>query len=253
MNKIVLEVCVDDAEGLAAAIAGGADRIELCSALSVGGLTPSVGLMQLAASANVPVVAMIRPRAGNFIWAEDELRIMEAEILAARQAGLAGVVIGAGLLDGRLDKQALQRLVTAAAGLEMVLHRVVDLAPDGVEVVNIAKELGICRILTSGGARKAVDGLERLAAMRAAAGDGITIMPGSGINVSVLPVLASALGGLTEVHASCSMARETTPELLHFGFELPGATRATTAKVAEIRAALDSMASSAGSTITGHV
>lgn len=242
MNKIVLEVCVDDAEGLAAAIAGGADRIELCSALSVGGLTPSIGLMQLAAAANVPVVAMIRPRAGNFIWAEDELRIMEAEILAVQQAGLAGVVIGASLHDGRLDKHVLQRLAAAAAGLEIILHRAVDLTPDGIEAVNIAKELGICRILTSGGARKAVDGLERLAAMRAAAGDDITIMPGSGINVSVLPVLASALGGLTEVHASCSTAREATPELLHFGFELPGATRTTVAKVAEMRAALDSVA-----------
>ncbi|MES2813706.1 MAG: copper homeostasis protein CutC, partial [Pseudomonadota bacterium] len=83
---VTLEVCVDTAEGLAQAVAGGADRIELCAALAVGGLTPSAGLMALAAGCGVPVVAMIRPRAGDFVWSEAEVGMMEAEIASARDA-----------------------------------------------------------------------------------------------------------------------------------------------------------------------
>ncbi|MFK4822001.1 copper homeostasis protein CutC, partial [Ochrobactrum quorumnocens] len=193
LNKILLEVCVDDAEGLAAAIEGGADRIELCSALAIGGLTPSIGLMQLSAKAPIPVMVMIRPRAGSFIWSEDELQIMEAEIAATRALGLPGVVIGANLPDGRLDQPALQRLVKAADGLEIALHRSIDLTPDVVEAVEIAKQLGVNRILSSGGAQKAVSGLERLATMHKAAGDEIVVMPGSGVNIDTLPTILAAL------------------------------------------------------------
>ncbi len=99
-------------------------------------------------------MVMIRPRAGSFIWTEDELEIMEAEIAAARTLGLAGVVIGANLPDGRLDQSALQRLIKAADGLDIALHRSIDLTPDVVEAVEIAKQLGINRILSSGGAQK---------------------------------------------------------------------------------------------------
>lgn len=103
MSRIVLEICVDDAAGLAAARAGGADRIELCAALALGGLTPSAGLMAQAAGIGLPVMAMIRPRAGDFVWSPDERAAMLVEIAAARAAGLAGVVIGASLPDGRLE------------------------------------------------------------------------------------------------------------------------------------------------------
>ena len=102
MADILLEVCVDDSAGLGAALRGGAGRIELCSALALGGLTPSAGLMQAAAFAGRPVMAMIRPRAGNFIWSTEDLRQMKADIAAARAAGLAGVVLGASRPDGRL-------------------------------------------------------------------------------------------------------------------------------------------------------
>ena len=117
MTRILLEVCVDDAAGIAAAVEGGADRIELCAALGVGGLTPSAGLIALAADVALPVMAMIRPRAGDFVWAEDEVRAMLAEIEAVRGAGLAGLVIGASLPDGRLDARVLSRLVEAAQGV----------------------------------------------------------------------------------------------------------------------------------------
>ena len=241
MSGILLEVCVDDAQGLAAAIEGGADRIELCSALAIGGLTPSIGLMQLSTKAPIPVMVMIRPRAGSFIWAEDELQIMEAEIATTRQLGLAGVVIGANLPDGRLDQAVLQRLVKAASGLQIALHRSIDLTPDAVEAIQIAKELGIHRILSSGGTKKAVLGLERLAKMQQAANNEIVIMPGSGVNMTSLSEILAALPGITEIHASCSAALPADPTLLHFGFALSGATHTDTSKVAELRAALQNL------------
>jgi len=239
LNRILLEVCVDDAEGLAAAIEGGADRIELCAALAIGGLTPSIGLMQLSAKAPIPIMAMIRPRAGSFIWNEDELQIMEAEIAATRALGLSGVVIGANLPDGRLDQLALQRLAKAADGLDIALHRSIDLTPDAVEAVQIAKHLGINRILSSGGAQKAVSGLDRLAAMQQAARDEIVIMPGSGVNIDTLPAILATLPDITEIHASCSAALPADQTLLHFGFAVPGTTRTAASKVAELRTALE--------------
>ncbi len=127
---ITLEVCVDDAAGLDAAIAGGADRIELCSALTLGGLTPSAGLMAIAAGAAVPVYAMIRPRGGDFVFSSRELDQMRAEIDAVRSAGLAGVVLGASRPDGMLDGSMLQALAEHAKGLGLSLHRAFDCVPD---------------------------------------------------------------------------------------------------------------------------
>ncbi|HCO54934.1 MAG TPA: copper homeostasis protein CutC, partial [Pelagibacterium sp.] len=123
MPEPILEICVDDAAGLAAAISGGADRIELCSSLALGGLTPTPGLMALAATSPIPVYAMIRPRAGDFVFSRDDVATMETDIDAARSAGLSGVVLGATHPDGRLDTAILERLVTRASGLGLTLHR----------------------------------------------------------------------------------------------------------------------------------
>ncbi|HZQ40226.1 MAG TPA: copper homeostasis protein CutC, partial [Rhizomicrobium sp.] len=100
MSRILLEVCVDSPAGFNAAVEGGADRIELCSSLSVGGLTPSPGFMAFAAKTTRPSRAMIRPRVGSYIFSEDEIDLMRSDIDAARDAGLAGVVIGANLASG---------------------------------------------------------------------------------------------------------------------------------------------------------
>ncbi|RVJ14613.1 copper homeostasis protein CutC, partial [Sinorhizobium medicae] len=117
MNRILLEVCVDDPDGLEAAVAGGADRVELCSALCAGGLTPSPGLMSAAGMPPVPVYAMIRPRAGDFVYDAADLEVMRRDIDAARAAGLAGVVLGASRADGRLDARMLTKLAGHAAGM----------------------------------------------------------------------------------------------------------------------------------------
>ena len=210
------EVCVDTAEGLAQAVAGGADRIELCAALAVGGLTPSAGLMGLAAGCGVPVVAMIRPRAGDFVWSEVEVGMMEAEIAAVRMAGLAGVVLGANLPDRRLDVPVLRRLVAAAAGLELVLHRCIDLAPDMGAALEEAVALGFHRILTSGGEVTAEAGAARIAALVVQAARRITVMPGSGVTPQNAALLKGL--GISEIHASCSATTPVSGRVVEMGF-----------------------------------
>ena len=202
--SILLEVVVDTAAGLRAAADNGADRIELCAALAEGGLTPSIGLMKLAAELGVPTRAMIRPRAGDFTYTADELHIMHHDIVAVAGCGLAGVVLGANQTSGALDEAALQGLVihAKAHGLAVALHRGFDLVPDPAQALEIAISLGIDTILTSGGAKSAAEGLSGLAALVKQAAGRIEILAGKGVTAdNVAAVLTT---GVTSVHASCS-------------------------------------------------
>lgn len=244
MTRILLEVCVDDAAGIAAAAEGGGDRIELCAALALGGLTPSAGLMALAAEAPLPAMAMIRPRAGDFVWSGAEVRAMKAEIEAARSFGLAGIVIGASCPDGRLDRDTLAAFVETAQGLDITLHRAIDLTPDPVGAIAICEALGIRRVLTSGGEKTALQGLDRLAAMTAAA-PGVTVMPGGGVNADNVSQFAERLP-LREVHASCAAPSPapSDPRVEAFHFQPPDARRTDPDKVRALRAALDQISAS---------
>lgn len=238
-GRVLLEVCVDSAAGLRAAVAGGADRIELCAALELGGLTPPFGLMRLAARCGVPVRAMIRPRAGDFVFDADEIRIMEEEIAAVRAAGLDGIVLGAAVADGMLDRPMLERLVRAADGLGMTLHRVVDLLPDPVEAVAIAASLDIDTVLTSGGANSAAAGAETIAAMAAASGGAVTVMPGGGVRASTVADLL-ARTQVRAVHASCATPiAAASARAVELGFAATLQRRTDEAEVARLRAALD--------------
>lgn len=238
MTNILLEVCVDDAAGLMAAVEGGADRIELCSALSVGGLTPSPGLMTMAAKLAIPVYAMIRPRPGDFVFNAGDIGVMRAEIDAVRAAGLAGVVLGASGRDGGLDVATLRLLVEHAAGLGLTLHRAFDLVPDFVEAVEIAVDLGFERILTSGGAKKALDGVDALASIITAAKGRIPIMPGSGVTLDTIDGLLSRLA-VSEVHSSCSIDQPAhDPRLVSLGFVAPSAKRTDAGVVRKLKARL---------------
>jgi copper homeostasis protein len=201
----LLEVCVDTVDGLEAAIAGGADRIELCSALDLGGLTPTLGLIAAAARAPVPVYAMIRPHARSFVWSRADAEAMLTEIDAVHAAGLAGVVLGAAQPDGHLDIALLRMLCERARGLGTTLHRVFDLVPDPARALEEAVALNFERILTSGGAARAEDALAALADLARHAAGRIAIMPGSGVNAENVAQIVKATGA-AEVHASC---RET--------------------------------------------
>jgi copper homeostasis protein len=236
-GPVLLEVCVDDLAGLEAAVAGGADRIELCSALALGGLTPSLGLMEVAATFDIPCNAMIRPRAGDFVYSEEEIDVMLADIEAARGAGLAGVVFGANLPDGRLDRLVLQTLVEAANGLDMTLHRAFDLVPDIAEAVEIAARLGFSRILTSGGTKTAAEGVQGLETAIVAARGRVSIMPGAG--VSAANVSRFLRLGVVEVHGSCSVPADPPGgTLLDFGFQSSMARRTNAAKVSALKEAI---------------
>jgi copper homeostasis protein len=242
---ITLEVCVDDTAGIKAAVAGGADRIELCAALALGGLTPSAGLIAQAARAPLPVMAMIRPRAGDFIWSETEISAQLAEIAAIRAAGLTGVVIGASLPDGRLDSATLARMVAAARGMEITLHRVIDLTPDPVAAMQLCADLGVRRVLSSGGQGRAVDGIARLQAMQAATAD-VIVMPGGGVDVAAAATLARELH-LREVHASCSSAAPdpADPRIRTFGFQAKDARVTDRTKIRALRQTLDHLSGAA--------
>ncbi len=211
MSEILLEVCIDNAAGLQAAVDGGADRIELCSALELGGLTPSFGLMKLAARIPLPVYAMIRPRAGDFVFDANDLAIMRDDIAMAREAGLAGVVLGANLENGKLDADLLSTLVDHSYGLGLTLHRAFDCTgPDFAHALESAIDLGLERVLTSGGATGAIAGLPVLERLFEQAKGRIAIMPGAGINAENIRLLKDQLP-LREVHGSCSKPVRIAP------------------------------------------
>lgn len=234
---VTLEVCVDSAEGLAEAVAGGADRIELCAALALGGLTPSAGLIALAAGYGVPVVAMIRPRAGDFVWSEAEVAMMKREIAAVREAGLRGVVLGASLPNGWLDVPVLAHLVAAAKGMDLTLHRCVDLAADMERAVDAAVALGFKRILTSGGETTAEAGAARIAALVTHAAGRISIMPGSGVTPGNAAMLKGL--GITEIHASCSVSTPVAGRVVEMGFAPPMRRQTDAGAVRALRRALE--------------
>lgn len=235
----LLEIAVDSPAGLDNALRGGAQRIELCAALDIGGLTPTAGLMARAAKAEVPVYAMIRPRAGSFLYDEAEVAVMEADIDAARQAGLAGVVFGASRADGTLDETVLARLIERAAGLGVTLHRAFDLVPDFGAALEQAIALGFERILSSGGVPKAMDGADMLRYLVERAAGRIIVMPGSGIRAgNVREVLACT--GAREVHASGREKLHLSPDAksLAFGFQAATAMETDEAAVRALRDAL---------------
>lgn len=238
-SQVLLEVCIDDAAGLAAAIAGGADRIELCSALALGGLTPTPGLIELARGCPVPVYAMIRPRAGDFVFGPADLSSMQADIDHVADAGLDGVVLGASRADGRLDETVLSTLCERAGGLGMTLHRAFDLVPDFIEGVDCAIDLGFERILTSGGRPTAIEGLDALEEIVDHARGRIAIMPGSGVKPGNVAELLRRLA-VREVHASGSSPRRGAGgRLLSLGFEREGDRATNEATIAELKRSIE--------------
>ena len=201
-SRRTLEVCVDSAEGLLAAVRAGANRIELCSALGLAGLTPGPGLMRLAATLPCPAYAMIRPSPGDYVVTPHELDVMLGDIDAALEAGLPGVVLGACRPGGELDEAILARLIHQADGRGATLHRVFDAVPDMGRALETAIDLGFERVLTSGGAAGAPQGVATIARLVEQATGRISVMAGAGLNPgNVADVIART--GVSEVHGSC--------------------------------------------------
>jgi copper homeostasis protein len=233
-----LEVCVADAQSLAAAVEGGATRIELCSALELGGLTPSRGLMEIAAEAGIPTYVLIRPRPGDFVFDFDDYGAMLCDIETVHEVGLDGVVLGCSRPNGEIDDHMLSRLVGQAEGLGRTLHRAIDLASDLEDAIDTAIGLEFERILTSGGAPTALEGVDRLARMREIAGGRVNIMAGAGLRPdNVLDLLAGV--PVDEVHSSCTGAPAASPEaLVRLGFAAETTRRTDAAVVRTFREVL---------------
>lgn len=219
MAGVRFEVCVDGADGVLAAQAAGADRVELCSALSEGGLTPSAGLLATVLDvATIDVNVLIRPRGGDFIYDRHEIRAMRRDIEAVAAAGAHGIVIGALTEDGDVDAAVCRELLSDAGGLSVTFHRAFDLARHPREALAAVLDLGADRLLTSGQEASAVDGAPLIAALVAAAADRLIVMPGGGVAAGNVKRLLEVTGA-SEVHFSArttvdSPARHRNPRVI---------------------------------------
>lgn len=208
-----LEVCCADLQSVQAAVEGGAYRIELCQALEIDGLTPSEVMMELAIDMKIPVQVLIRPREGNFVYNEDEVQTMLKDIRLAKRLGANGVVIGALRPDGSIDEETVRRLVDEAEGLSITFHRAFDVCAKPLEALEQIISLGCHRLLTSGQAPTAEQGIPLLKKLVEQAAGRIIIMPGSGVNPqNAHRILAET--GAHEIHGSLRRGGHTDPELV---------------------------------------
>lgn len=219
---IILEICVDSYASAMAAITGGADRLELCSALAVGGLTPSPALLrQIRQVSSIPIRCLMRPRGGDFLYTKEEIRQMAMEMEALRAAGADGFVIGCLTPEGTLDVHTMKPLLNAAQGLGITLHRCIDVSQDPVQTYLDAAALGIDTILTSGAAGNCLAGMDtirQLIALRDQT-QGPEVLIGAGVNASVIEsFLANVSGscafhmsGKTEIESGMRFRREGVP------------------------------------------
>ncbi|HIF9154831.1 copper homeostasis protein CutC [Photobacterium damselae] len=206
-----LEVCIDNIESLHLAQQGGATRIELCSSLALGGLTPNFGFMQAAAKyAQVPVYAMIRPRQGDFLFTDQDMEIMLADVHAAKQASLSGVVLGVLTDQGQVDKDQLKALIHQAQGMGVTFHRAIDQCIDPMATLDILMSLGCERVLTSGLKANAYDGRGMLKEMVTYCGERLSIMAGAGVTAENVGQIISDTG-VREIHLS---GKTTRPSLM---------------------------------------
>lgn len=219
---MVLEVCVDSLASARAAIRGGADRLELCSALAIGGLTPYAELLrQIRRESDIPIRCLMRPRAGDFLYAPEEIAMMAAQIEALRALGADGFVIGCLDAKGDLDSEAMKPLLQAARGAGLTLHRCIDVSRDPCETYLEAAALGFDTVLTSGAAGSCVLGMDtigKLLSLRDHRG-GPEVLIGAGVNARVIAAFrerfpqarAFHMSGKTDIQSAMEFRREGVP------------------------------------------
>jgi len=200
-----MEVCVDSIESALAAARGGASRLEVCSSLAEGGLTPSTGLVRvITENVAIPAFAMLRPRGGDFVYTKLEQEVMKRDIESLIECGARGLVFGCLTVNGDLDTALLKSLISAARakqpGLDLTLHRAIDLTRDIKASARLAAELGFTRILTSGGAATALQGAVTIAELVSDLPE-LNVMPGGGISEENMAEIMEATKAV-EYHAS---------------------------------------------------
>jgi copper homeostasis protein len=212
-SSMVLEICAESIESAIAAERGGAHRIELCTGRALGGLTPTPALIAaVRSSITIPLHILIRPRAGDFLYSDAEFEIMQQEILAAKQAGVQGVVFGILKPDGTVDTKRSLHLVELARPLSVTFHRAFDMANDLSRALEDIIAIGINRVLTSGGEQTAEAGIPAIATLTKQAHGRIGIMAGSGITQNNVREIIAATG-VREIHAT---ARTAAPILMQY-------------------------------------
>ncbi|MGU3646890.1 copper homeostasis protein CutC [Microbacterium sp. C23T] len=200
--RAAVEIAVQDTAGARTAIEAGADRLELCQALVVGGLTPSIGSIEAVCDAvgAEKVNVLVRPRGGGFVYDADEVAVVTADIRACVARGVGGVVVGALEGDGRADREALRRWTDAAGPATLVFHRAIDASPRSAEVFETLLAEGVGRVLTSGGAERSIRGIDRLEAYARLAGPDLEVTAGGGVAPADIRHLVHA--GVGAVHLS---------------------------------------------------
>lgn len=218
-----IEICSNSFASAKAAQNGGASRVELCSELAMGGVTPSHALIAKTVSElKIPVHVLIRPRSGNFVYTEDEIDIMIHDIKYCAEVGCVGVVSGALHEDNSLHMAFAKRLIEAAQGMHFTFHRAFDCVADPFKTLELLKELGVQRILSSGLKPKAIEGFDLLKELLTHSGD-VEIMPGSGVNID--NVLQFKKAGFTSVHLSAqAKTKKTDDDASLFGTSAPAIT-----------------------------
>ena len=203
--QYTLEVCAASMQSVAAAAEGGARRIELCSALSLDGLTPSMGMIRIVKERfpQLTLHVLVRPREGNFVYNDVELATMQSDIIECRKAGADSIVVGALTPEGDIDLAAMQRLMEAADTLPVTFHRAFDVCHHPEEALEQVIALGCRRILTSGQQPTAEQGIPLLHRLNQQADGRIILMPGGGVNATNAPLILQQTG-CQEIHASAS-------------------------------------------------
>ena len=217
MNYII-EIATSDYPTTKSAVEGGADRIELCAALTEGGITPSHGMIKRCReNFDVDLFPIIRPRGGDFLYNHEEFEIMVADVLLCKQTGCDGIVIGMLNRDGSIDVQRTSRLIELAYPLEITFHRAFDRCLDPFEAMEQLIQIGCHRILTSGQKPSAPDGVTLIKELVSTSDGRITIMPGSGVRKENIRDLAVKTGA-TEFHSSLKGKQPSKMEFKHPAF-----------------------------------
>jgi copper homeostasis protein len=199
-DGILVEICCGSLEDAIEAEQGGADRVELCSALFLGGLTPSFGtIVEAKARLKIPIVVMIRPRGGGFCYTPVEMAVMEDDTALAVEQGADGVVFGILNADGSIDEERCRRIRKLIGNRQAVFHRAFDVTPDPIRALDQLVELGFTRLLTSGQEDTVPEGVPLIKRLIEYAGDRIEILPGGGIKLHNLRQVVEATGS-KQVH-----------------------------------------------------
>jgi copper homeostasis protein len=202
------EVCVTSVDGVRSAVSAGADRVELCADLSVGGVTPAADTTAAAiaaAAGRLPVHVLIRPRAGDFVYSPDEVAGMLRSIDTARRLGAAGLVLGALTPAGQVDLPACELLVAAARPASVTFHRAFDESADPLAALSSVLALGADRLLTSGGAATALDGADVIAELVRRSSGQLIVMAGGGVTPATARTIVTR-AGVPELHFSATFA-----------------------------------------------